>query len=90
MTRRFRLVSVAGLCACVAGVMLVATAARAYDAEYVFGDSLSDNGNAALGASPPMRMTASWYRPPGRPNTSSGARRAPDGELPSVSSQLSI
>ena len=24
-----------------------------------------------LGASPPMRMTASWYRPLGRPNTSS-------------------
>jgi phospholipase/lecithinase/hemolysin len=29
------------------GVMGAATAAKAYDAEYVFGDSLSDNGNAA-------------------------------------------
>ena len=47
MTGRVRLISVAGLCACVVGVMGAATAAKAYDAEYVFGDSLSDNGNAA-------------------------------------------
>ena len=44
-----------------------------------------------LGASPPMRMTASWFDPHGRPNTSSRrATFAPDGELPSVSSPLSI
>ncbi len=47
MTCRVRLISAAGLCACVVGVMGAATAAKAYDAEYVFGDSLSDNGNAA-------------------------------------------
>ena len=47
MTGRVRLISMAGFCACVVGVMGAATAAKAYDAEYVFGDSLSDNGNAA-------------------------------------------
>jgi phospholipase/lecithinase/hemolysin len=47
MTCRVRLISAAGLCACLVGVMGAATAAKAYDAEYVFGDSLSDNGNAA-------------------------------------------
>jgi outer membrane lipase/esterase len=47
MTGKVRLISVAGFCACVVGVMGATTAAKAYDAEYVFGDSLSDNGNAA-------------------------------------------
>jgi phospholipase/lecithinase/hemolysin len=47
MTCKVRLISAAGLCACMVGVMGAATAAKAYDAEYVFGDSLSDNGNAA-------------------------------------------
>ena len=47
MASRVRLISVAGFCACVVGVVVAATNARAYDAEYVFGDSLSDNGNAA-------------------------------------------
>jgi len=41
-----------------------------------------------LGASPPMRMTASWCDHQGRPNISSRrATCAPDGELPSVSSR---
>jgi phospholipase/lecithinase/hemolysin len=40
--------SAALICACLASVSLAAPAAHAaYDAEYVFGDSLSDNGNAA-------------------------------------------
>jgi phospholipase/lecithinase/hemolysin len=61
MTRRFRLISVAGLCACAAGVMLAATGARAYDAEYVFGDSLSDNGNAAETSNDPYPYPPSYH-----------------------------
>jgi phospholipase/lecithinase/hemolysin len=61
MTRRFRLISVAGLCTCVAGVTLAATAARAYDAEYVFGDSLSDNGNAAQTSNDPYPDPPSYH-----------------------------
>lgn len=61
MTCRVRLISAAGLCACVAGVMGAATAAKAYDAEYVFGDSLSDNGNAAEAGGVPYPNPPSYH-----------------------------
>jgi outer membrane lipase/esterase len=61
MTCRVRLISAAGLCACVVGVMGVATAAKAYDAEYVFGDSLSDNGNAAEAGGVPYPNPPSYH-----------------------------
>ncbi len=49
MIQAFRLRTTFVLGACIAGALLGAPAAHAgpYDAEYVFGDSLSDNGNAA-------------------------------------------
>ena len=61
MTFKVRLISVAGVCACVAGVMLAATAAKAFDAEYVFGDSLSDNGNAAEYFNTPFQYPPSYH-----------------------------
>ena len=57
MIQTFRLRTAFVLGACVASAMLGFPAAHAgpYDAEYVFGDSLSDNGNlaAALGTTFP-------------------------------------